>query len=115
MPLEAAFDWRSHYTDTISLDKKALEWKPNYPWYSQFGIYNHFEVKLTQQNTTVQFIPRFIFGLPPTLMAKMFPTYEIIPTRGVVTENVIGDKIIIQSFMASVTIIVIMLLKTNAK
>ena len=71
-------------------------------------------MRLTQDNTTAQFIPRFIFGLPPTLMSKMFPTYDTVPTRGMVTENVLGDKIIIQSFMACVAIIVIVLLKTKA-
>ena len=115
----ASFDWRPEYSDKISVEAGSrVKVEAEHPWYSQLGIYHHYTVQLSQDNTTVQFVPRFMFGLPPLIMTRMFPPPDVadkIPVLGMLTSTVSGDRIIIQTFMSTVALTVIMMLKIHVK
>ena len=90
----------------------------SHPWYSSFGIYNHFTTEVSEvSNSTIaiQFRPRFMFGLPPSLMARMFPDASSLPVQGMMTATVAGDRVIVQSIMTLVAISVVSILKMNVK
>ena len=114
-PLKATLNWRQQYSNKIYLENEMLVVENNYPWYSPFGIYNHFKVETAQKNTTLQYVPRFLFGLPAQLLEKQYPSSESIPTRGLMTKSSMGDRIIIQIFMSAVAVSVVVLLKLNTK
>ena len=114
-PLKATLNWRQQYSNKVYLEKDMLIVEKDYPWYSLFGIYNHFKVETAQMNTTLQYVPRFLFGLPAQLVEKQFPSSDSIPMRGLMTGSGFGDRIIIQIFMSSVALSVVVLLKLNTK
>ena len=61
---------------------------------------------------------RFMFGLPPLIMSRLFPSPDAadkIPILGMFTNTVNGDRIIIQTFMSSVALTVIIMLKIHVK
>ena len=101
------------------MDKKGrLMVEAEHPWYSQLGIYHHYSLQLSQDNTTLQYVPRFMFGLPPLIMSRLFPSPDAadkIPILGMFTNTVNGDRIIIQTFMSSVALTVIIMLKIHVK
>ena len=113
-PLTASFDWRPEYEDLISVDARTdhILVETRHPWYSSMGIYHHYDTVISARNTTVQYIPTFLFGVPGGLKTKLYqdtPAESLI--RGMFTETVTNDRIIIQTFMATVALTVVLLLK----
>ena len=112
--MTASFDWRPNYEELISVEAgtEHITVETRHPWYSTLGIYRHYQTKVSARNTTVQFIPTFLFGLPSALKTKLYqdtPLETLI--TGMLTESVTNDRIIIQTFMATVAFTVVLLLK----
>ena len=119
-PFLASFDWRSDYKERISLNasSKRPTIESSHPWCSGLGIYHHYsaEVRLVTNSTlAITFRPRFMFGLPPSLMTRMFPDASSLPVLGMMTSTVSGDRVIVQTIMTLVATSVVILLKTKAQ
>ena len=70
---------------------------------------------MTNSTLAIQFRPRFMFGLPPSLMARMFPDAASLPVLGMMTSTVSRDRVIVQTIMTLVASSVVGLLKIKAK
>ena len=118
-PFMASFDWRSDYKERISLNaSKSPTIESSHPWCSALGIYHHYSVEVrpvTNSTLAIMFRPRFMFGLPPGLMTRMFPDASSLPVLGMMTSTVSGDRVIVQTIMALVATSVVILLKTKAQ
>ena len=118
-PFIASFDWRSDYKERITLEaSKRPSIESSHPWYSALGIYHHYSAQVsevTNSTLAIQFRPRFMFGLPPSLMARMFPDASSLPVQGMMTATVAGDRVIVQSIMTLVAISVVSILKMNVR
>ena len=118
-PFIASFDWRSDYKERITLEaSKRPSIESSHPWYSALGIYHHYSAQVsevTNSTLAIQFRPRFMFGLPPILMARMFPDAASLPVLGMMTSTVSRDRVIVQTIMTLVASSVVVLLKIKAK
>ena len=112
LPLTASFDWRPEYEEIISVDGDNIKVDTRQPWYSSMGIFHHYQTIISAKNTTVQFIPTFLFGVPSVLKTKLYQdTQWNALISGMFTDSVTNDRIIIQTFMALVALTVVLLLK----
>ena len=80
----------------------------SHPWYSKFGIYNHFRTQT--EGGTVRFIPNFMFGAPQSVVDELYGGAEGIPVVGMVTETTGKDRVLVQCFMNVVVLSVVFLL-----
>ena len=97
------------------LTDSLIQIESQHPWYSDLGIYHHYHTIISHQNTTIQFVPTFLFGVSSALKTRLYPDLASInsttPVRGMLTRSVTMDRLIIQSFMSLVAFTVVILLK----
>jgi hypothetical protein len=105
---DAVFEWRKEYLTSIRRKSGQVSVAQSLPWYSKYGLYNHFTVKTNDNN--IKFLPRFMFGLPITVVEDMYGGADKIPITGMLTSSTSMDRVIIQCYMNIVTLAVIFLL-----
>lgn len=114
-PLEeqafCSFDWRKEYKTSIVNNAGQVTVDQSLPWYSKFGLYNHFSVET--QNNTVKFVPNFMFGLPNSVVESMYGGADKIPISGMMTSSTSMDRFIIQIYMNIVTVGIIYLISIH--
>ena len=85
----------------------------SHPWYSKFGIYNHFHTQT--EDSTIMFIPNFMFGAPQAVLDGLYGGAEGIPVVGMMAQSTGRDRIMVQCFMNMVVIAVVFLLWVHNK
>lgn len=104
----AVFEWRKEYLTSIKSESGQVSVAQSLPWYSKYGLYNHFYVETNDNN--VKFLPRFMFGLPISVVEDMYGGADKIPITGMLTSSTSMDRVIIQCYMNLVTLTVVFLL-----
>lgn len=108
----AVMEWRQEYTSEIfRKEGGGLGIEHRLPWYSSWGLYNHFYTEET--HSSIRYMPKFMFGLKREVLDKMYNNGEDIPITGLLTENPTYDRLLIQCFMNVVTFSVVVLIWTN--
>jgi len=110
--ISAAFEWRSEYKNIIVRTETGLSVIKEEPWYSRYGLYNHYYV----QNTAgggIRYMPRFMFGVPYGTLEQLYGGPDNIPITGLLAENASTDRMALQCLMNIVTMTVIFLLYIN--
>ncbi|XP_023341411.1 uncharacterized protein LOC111711310 [Eurytemora carolleeae] len=105
-------EWRQHYKSFISKVESSLHVESALPWYSRFGLYNHFYTE-SIPGGGIRFMPRFMFGVPHPVLEDMYGGADNIPITGMLTESAGADRLVIQCFMNIVTLAVVFLLYIN--
>merc|ERR1712123_413888 len=113
LPVPAVLEWRQEYSSRLEEEGGKLLVKHSHPWYSKFGIYNHFHTQV--EGSTVRFIPDFMFGAPQSVLDNLYGGAGGIPVGGMVTESIGGDRVMVQCFMNMVVISVVFLLWVHNK
>ena len=112
-PLKCVFEWRQDYSTVLMVDGGEIVVKNDNPWYSSFGIYNHFYIEI--EGTTVRFIPSFMFGAPQSVVDGLYGGAGGIPVVGMVNQTIGEDRVMVQCFMNLVIISVVFILWVHNK
>eukprot|EP00088_Acartia_fossae_P013042 TRINITY_DN16756_c0_g2_i1.p1 TRINITY_DN16756_c0_g2~~TRINITY_DN16756_c0_g2_i1.p1 ORF type:complete len:239 (-),score=36.30 TRINITY_DN16756_c0_g2_i1:29-718(-) len=110
--ISAAFEWRSEYKNVIVRSEKGLSVTKEEPWYSQYGLYNHYYIQYTSTGG-VRYLPRFMFGVPYGTLEELYGGADNIPITGLLSESPSTDRMALQCVMNMVTMTVIFLLYIN--
>ena len=107
------FEWRQEYSSRLDKEEEKLLVEHSHPWYSKFGIYNHFHTQT--EGRTVRFIPTFMFGAPQSVVDGLYGGAGGIPVVGMMAEDTVMDRVMVQSFMNLVVISVVFMLWVHNK
>jgi len=110
--LKTVFEQRAEYTTFIKSGADGVSVRFSLPWYSRFGLYNLFYTE-NIQGGGIRFMPRFMSGVPHTVLEKMYGGVENLPITGMLSESTATDRIMIQCVMNVVTMAVVFLLYIN--
>ena len=107
------FEWRQEYASLLYEEGGELLAEHRHPWYSKFGIYNHFHTQT--EGSMIRFIPNFVFGAPQSVVDGMYGGAAGIPVGNMISESTGGDRVVVQCFMNLVVISVVFLLWVHNK
>ena len=69
--MTTTFEWRPEYVNKIYTVDGKVKVEDSAPFLSS-GIYNHYRTSVSEDGKTVQFLPNFLFGIPDTVLEKIY-------------------------------------------